>query len=305
MAAGRPSGRCARAPARRRPPPLRRTCCSTRLLAAGYETIIWNRSPASTAPLVKLGARAVTTPAEAARQADTLITMVADPPALRAVTEGADGIAAGARASLTVIEMSTVWASRRDPSRPGPACRDGLLDAPVIGSLAGAESGWLTILVGGPAPIARRAVPLLSAFGTAVHVGALGTGAAAKLVANLTFFDTLGTLSEAIALARGLGLSDEATFRGDLGDDRHDQPGRAASIGDSARPGAPEPRCARQRSAGLTAVLVASGEACAGRMHASSSDRARRAGQTADGRLLARSCVSQQPHPRPGVHPGW
>jgi 3-hydroxyisobutyrate dehydrogenase len=186
---------------------------ATRLLAAGYQTIVWNRSPAGAAPLVKLGARAVATPAEAARQAATLITMVADPPALRAVTEGADGITAGAAASLTVIEMSTVGPAAVARLASVLPAETGLLDAPVIGSLAEAESGSLTILVGGPAPLVQRAVPLLSALGTAVHVGALGTGAAAKLVANLTFFGTLGTLGEAIALARGLGLSAEAAFR--------------------------------------------------------------------------------------------
>jgi hypothetical protein len=89
----------------------------------------------------------------------------------------------------------------------------GLLDAPVLGSLREAESGSLKIFVGGPARLAERVTPLLRALGSAVHVGELGSGAAAKLVANATLFGTLGALGEAIALARGLGLSDEATYQ--------------------------------------------------------------------------------------------
>lgn len=176
---------------------------AARLLDAGDQVIVWNRSAERTSPLVKLGALAAATPAEAARQADMLITMVTGPRALRAVTEGPGGIATGARASLTVIEMSTVGPAAVARLASALPAGTGLLDAPVMGSLAEAESGSLTIFVGGPAPLAQRATRLLSALGTVVHVGPPGAGAAAKLVANLTVFGTVGLLGEAIALARG------------------------------------------------------------------------------------------------------
>ncbi len=82
----------------------------------------------------------------------------------------------------------------------------------MLGSLPEAESGALTIFVGGPAQLFQKWSPLLSALGTPVHVGPLGAGAAAKLVANSTLFGVLGVLGEAIALGRGLGLPDESTF---------------------------------------------------------------------------------------------
>jgi 3-hydroxyisobutyrate dehydrogenase-like beta-hydroxyacid dehydrogenase len=111
-----------------------------------------------------------------------------------------------------MIEMSTVGPaaiSRLAALLPEGV---GLLDAPVLGSLAEAESGALTIFVGGPAPLAERWMPLLTALGTPHHVGPLGAGAAAKLVANSTLFGVLGVLGEALALARGLGLADVAAF---------------------------------------------------------------------------------------------
>lgn len=88
----------------------------------------------------------------------------------------------------------------------------GLLDAPVLGSVAEAESGSLRIFVGGPASLVEQWTPLLSVLGSPVHVGPLGAGATAKLVANATLFGTLGVLGEALALADGLGLSREAAY---------------------------------------------------------------------------------------------
>src|SRR5439155_1732126 len=79
-----------------------------RLVDTGYEVLVWNRSPERVAPLLRKGAAAAESPREAAERADVLITMLADPDALQAVTEGDDGIAAGAHPGVTVIEMSTV-----------------------------------------------------------------------------------------------------------------------------------------------------------------------------------------------------
>jgi len=186
---------------------------ATRLVAAGHEVAVWSRSAGKAGPLAELGAVPATTPAEAASRAEVLITMVAGPAALRAVTEGPAGVAAGASASLTVVEMSTVGpaAVARLASALPPAT--GLLDAPVLGSPAEAEAGSLVIFAGGAAQLVERALPVLAVLGSVLHVGELGAGAAAKLMANAVLFATLGTLGEAIALARGVGLSAEATYR--------------------------------------------------------------------------------------------
>ncbi|MGH3092305.1 MAG: NAD(P)-dependent oxidoreductase [Gaiellaceae bacterium] len=183
-----------------------------RFLAAGQDVVLWNRTSERMAPLEELGAVPAASPADATGRADVVVTMVADPAALRAVSEGPAGVAAGIRESTTLVEMSTVGpaAVLRLASVLPPGT--GLLDAPVLGSLAEAESGSLRIFVGGPASLAERWSPLLSALGSPVHVGPLGAGAAAKLVANSTLFGALGILGEALALADGLDLPREAAF---------------------------------------------------------------------------------------------
>src|SRR5439155_5235215 len=87
-----------------------------------------------------------------------------------------------------------------------------LLDAPVLGSIAEAESGALHVFVGGPRELFERWADLLEVLGTVHHVGPLGAGAAAKLIANSTLFGTIGVLGEALALADALGLSRSAAF---------------------------------------------------------------------------------------------
>ncbi|MGH2556376.1 MAG: NAD(P)-dependent oxidoreductase [Actinomycetota bacterium] len=183
-----------------------------RLLDAGHEVLVWNRSADRIPPLIDLGAVAAESPASAARRAEAVITMVSDPRALRTVTEGPTGVAAGAGDSVTVIEMSTVGPDAVSRLASALPKGTGLLDAPVLGSLAEAESGSLRIFVGGPASLVERWAPMLSALGSPLHVGTLGTGAAAKLVANTTLFGVLTLLGEALTLAQGLGLSRDVAF---------------------------------------------------------------------------------------------
>jgi 3-hydroxyisobutyrate dehydrogenase-like beta-hydroxyacid dehydrogenase len=183
-----------------------------RFLDAGHGLVVWNRTTGRTAELIDLGAEAAETPAEAARLAEAVITMVSDPSALREVTEGPAGVVAGADASTTVIQMSTVGPEAVSRLASALPAGTGLLDAPVLGSVAEAESGSLQVFLGGPADLVGRWTPLLSTVGRPVHLGPLGAGSAAKLVANSTLFGVLGVLGEALALARALGLSSDAAF---------------------------------------------------------------------------------------------
>jgi 3-hydroxyisobutyrate dehydrogenase-like beta-hydroxyacid dehydrogenase len=183
-----------------------------RLLDTHYDVLVWNRSRAKTATLVERGAVAAATPADAAARADVLITMVADPKALREVTHGATGIAAGATPSLTVIDMSTVGIAAIADLADALPEHTALLDAPVLGSIGEAETGSLTIFVGGPHDAVERSTTLLSALGSPIHVGPLGSGQAAKLVANASLFGTIALVGEAVALARGLGLPADAAY---------------------------------------------------------------------------------------------
>lgn len=115
-----------------------------RLVEAGNELTVWNRTRERAGAL---GAVVAATPAEAVAGAEVAITMVADPAALAAVTEGPEGLAAGARQGTTVIEMSTVGPAAI--RRLAQVLDADLLDAPVLGSLSEAEAGTLTVFVGG------------------------------------------------------------------------------------------------------------------------------------------------------------
>ena len=183
-----------------------------RLLHAGHDLVVWNRTRPKMAPLIERGAIPADSPAQAAQRSEVVLTMVSDPEALRAVTEGDDGVAAGANTSLTVIEMSTVGPAAVTQLASILPEGTGLLDAPVLGSLAEAEAGSLQIFVGGPETLVETWDPLLSVMGSPRRVGPLGAGAAAKLVANLTLLGILTLLGEALALAEGLGLSRETAF---------------------------------------------------------------------------------------------
>lgn len=183
-----------------------------RWLDGGHELHVWNRSPEKATELVRDGAVLAGTPAQAAAPADFVATMVADPAALAEVTEGPEGVAAGARDGATVLEMSTVGPAAIDRLRAALRPEVDLVDAPVLGSLSEVEAGTLRIFVGGARRAFEHVGPLLSELGSPLHAGDLGSGAAAKLVANSTLFGALGVLGEAVALADALGLDRATTF---------------------------------------------------------------------------------------------
>ncbi|GIE49556.1 3-hydroxyisobutyrate dehydrogenase [Amorphoplanes nipponensis] len=171
-----------------------------RLLATGHQVTVWNRTAAKTAPLVAAGARAAPTPA--VPDAEVVITMLTDTEAVRAVLA-----AAAPRPGSVLVEMSTI----------GPAAVRGLtvpdgvtlVDAPVLGSVAAAESGRLTVLAGGDV---TRALPVLEALGTVRRCGELGSGAALKLVANTALVTGLAALADTVAVARAVGVDVETAL---------------------------------------------------------------------------------------------
>jgi 3-hydroxyisobutyrate dehydrogenase-like beta-hydroxyacid dehydrogenase len=148
----------------------------------------------------------------AAARADVVITMVSNPAALGSVTEGEDGVVAGAEDGTVIVQMSTIGPAPVLQLASALPPEIGLLDAPVLGSTAEAEAGSLHIFVGGDDELVERWSPLLSTLGKVHHVGPVGAGSAAKLVANSTLVGIIGVLGEALALARTVGLPDEVAF---------------------------------------------------------------------------------------------
>jgi 3-hydroxyisobutyrate dehydrogenase/2-hydroxy-3-oxopropionate reductase len=183
-----------------------------RLVDADHPLTVWNRTPARTDALAAAGARVVSTAVEAAAGAEVVITMVRDSAVLRAVTEGAEGALAGLEPGAALVDMSTAGPSAVEELAGRLPDGVGLLDAPVLGSITEAEEGTLRIFVGGDGDLFERVRPILAVLGEPLHVGPLGSGAAAKLVANSTLFAVLCGLGEAVALGQGLGLRRETVF---------------------------------------------------------------------------------------------
>ncbi|MFG2840338.1 NAD(P)-dependent oxidoreductase [Streptomyces zaomyceticus] len=178
-----------------------------RLFAAGHPLTVWNRTAGKADALVADGAVRAVTPADAVRDADVVVTMLADPAAALAVAE----------ALLPALRPGTHWI---DTSTIGPdAVRtltarlpEGvtLIDAPVMGSVDRAAAGELLILAGGDtAPVAT----VLDRLGTVAPCGGPGTGAALKLVLINAAIGGVALVAEALTLAGSLGLPRELALR--------------------------------------------------------------------------------------------
>ena len=176
------------------------------LAAAGFELAVFDvdeRRTRAAAP--DLGARSAGSAADAASGADVLVVMVADSAQAQAALLGDDGAAAALPAQAAVVLMSTVG-----PQAVAALAAEGhpLLDAPVSGGVARAETGELLVMAGGPAELFERLQPVLDALGsTVVHCGERpGDGQAVKLVNQLLCGVHIAAAAEALAYAQALGL---------------------------------------------------------------------------------------------------
>ena len=182
---------------------------ASRLLAAGNDLVVWNRTPALAEPLVALGARAAGSPAEAATEVDAVFVMVSDDDASRAIWTGPDGVLAGdPRPGALAIECSTLshqWVGELSARVAEHGLR--YLDAPGTGRPEAAASGALTLLVGGADDDLASARPLLEPVSAAVvHFGPVGAGTAYKLIVNLMGAVQIAGVAEGLALAERAGL---------------------------------------------------------------------------------------------------
>ncbi|AFU00873.1 NAD(P)-dependent oxidoreductase [Nocardia brasiliensis] len=182
---------------------------AARLIAAGHDVAVFNRSPEKVADLVAAGAARAQTPRAAAEQADAVFAMVADDAASRAVWLGAEGALAAAGApGRFAIECSTLsrpWVLELAKQAATQGFR--YIDSPVTGLPTAAAAGELRLLIGA-APADLDAVrPLLEPLcGSIVHFGEVGAGTAYKLVQNLLGSVQIAATAEALRIAELSGL---------------------------------------------------------------------------------------------------
>lgn len=178
------------------------------LLRKGFDVSVWNRNATKAAPLVAAGARLGASPADAVREADLALAMLADDDASRSVWLGRGAALDAMQTGSIAMESSTLtvgWV--RELAQE--AGRRGLdfLDAPVTGTKIHAESGRLSFLVGGAVQTLERVRPALLAMGGRItHVGPSGSGALVKLINNFLCGVQVASLAEALGMAERSGL---------------------------------------------------------------------------------------------------
>jgi 3-hydroxyisobutyrate dehydrogenase len=179
-----------------------------RALGAGFEVSVWNRTRSRAEQLAGDGATVADSPAEAARGADLIVTMLSDAGAVLAVMEGDDGGLAGAGDGAVWVQMSTIGIDAIERCAELAEGRGiDLVDAPVLGTRKPAEDGQLVVLASGPDDARERCEPLFDAVGQrTMWLGPAGAGSRLKLVVNAWLVSVLEGLAETLALAGGLGL---------------------------------------------------------------------------------------------------
>lgn len=179
-----------------------------RLLAAGYQVTVWNRTPEKAQPLLSAGATLAAALPVLAASSDLIFTMLTDDTAVQQVYDRQSGILAGETTGRLFVEMSTVRPDTiRAVATQVAANEATLIDAPVSGTVEPARQGKLLALVGGAPDDVERARPVLEQFCRRIaHLGPVGSGATMKLVLNMPMAIYWQALAEALTIGVRTGL---------------------------------------------------------------------------------------------------
>ena len=182
------------------------------LAARGYGVVVFNRSPDKAQRwLEQNGGSKADTPADAARGADVVFCCVGNDDDVREVTLGESGALRSMSPGSVLVDHTTASATLARELHAVAGERDvGFLDAPLSGGQAGAESGQLTIMVGGDEDVFERARPVMESYAKAItHIGPAGAGQLAKMVNQVCIAGLLQGLSEGLHFALRAGLDIE------------------------------------------------------------------------------------------------
>jgi len=179
-----------------------------RLGEAGHPLTVWNRTAAKATALLSAGAAWADSPKSLAQASDVVITMVTDSGASEQVSCGPDGVLAGGRAGLVLIDMSSIAPeTSRGIAERAQAKAIAMLDAPVTGAPRVAAEGKLGIMVGGARETFEACRPIFQVLGAKiVYAGGHGMGSTLKLVNNLILGVSIHAAAEALVLAVKAGL---------------------------------------------------------------------------------------------------
>jgi 3-hydroxyisobutyrate dehydrogenase len=178
------------------------------LASSGLNVTAWNRSREKAEALADAGVEIADSPAAAAREADAVITMLSDGPAVRAVIEGDEPVLDAMDPDAIWAQMSTVGVQATS-ELAGLATEAGIafVDAPVLGTKKPAEDGELIVLASGPTDALERCEPIFDAVGSRTEMlGEAGGGTRMKLVLNSWVLSLTAGLAETISVAETLGV---------------------------------------------------------------------------------------------------
>lgn len=180
-----------------------------RLLKAGLNVTVHNRSRPAVDILITAGAKSADSPKDAALASQVVISCVPDSPDVEKVALGPGGIIEGAREGLIYVDMSTISPRvAREVGQKLAAKGVAMLDAPISGGDIGARDGTLSIMVGGPAQAFDACKPVLEHLGrTIVHVGPQGQGQTVKLCNQIICALNILATAEGIMLASRAGVN--------------------------------------------------------------------------------------------------
>jgi 3-hydroxyisobutyrate dehydrogenase len=193
------------------------TPMATGILSSGFPVNAYDVDEGVVEEFARKGATPARSPAEAAEEADVLITMLPGPPQIEAAMLGTEGALATMRPGSAWVDMSSsnITTARRVIDAAG-SNRFAMLDAPVTGGVMGAQEGTLQIFVGGEKEVFERHLPVLKAMGDSdriFHVGGRGAGYAVKLCLNLLFFIHVAASAEVLTLGTKAGVDLDVLHR--------------------------------------------------------------------------------------------
>jgi 3-hydroxyisobutyrate dehydrogenase len=179
---------------------------ATRLMEAGNEATVWNRSLEKTKPLADAGAKIAATPADLAKAVDVVITILTDAPAINAVYGGPSGLLEAELKGKLFIDMSTVQPQTEIALAQKLRAKGAVfIECPVGGTTAPARQGQLFGFVGGSDVDLARAKPILQQLCRRIeYCGDIGAGASMKLAINLPMLVSWQAFGEAFAISRHL-----------------------------------------------------------------------------------------------------
>jgi 2-hydroxy-3-oxopropionate reductase len=185
------------------------------ILKAGFPLVVHNRSRAAVDELAAEGARAESTPAQVAAQADVVFTNLPDTPDVEKVVLGENGIFEGSHDGLIFVDNSTIKPASARMIAARLAEKGVLaLDAPVSGGDIGARNATLTIMVGGPIEAVEKVMPVFMAMGkTVTHVGEAGAGQIAKAANQIMVAAQMVAMGELLIFAQKAGADPQKVLQ--------------------------------------------------------------------------------------------